>query len=268
MNYNLDQAGRQSLLEKIKIDDKKLNISLSHKDFIKNVNKVNLLFEDQLTESQLIQLVMYRDVRHIVQNSLQKADEKIQFLNQLVTKSSEYFGLDFNMLEEGSASEIFEFTALTDRQELIDKVCAFCLMDPSSGRSARPIQVMEEMVMNAQINAPQLRQGPISARSFIKVEYSDKLMAISVFDYYGSLDWKKFFKKIENGLALGLDKALNFGRGGAGIGSTIIFKNCDSLFLGVIPFKKTRISVIMPYKAADKKYENIQKSIHIIESQE
>jgi hypothetical protein len=139
-------------------------------------------------------------------------------------------------------------------------------MDPGSARVTKAVEVMEELLMNAQINAPLLRQGSISARSFIKVEYSDKLLAISVVDYYGSLDWKKFLKKIENCLALGLDKALNMGRGGAGLGSSIIFRNCDSLFLGVIPSKKTRVSVIMPYKGPDKKYESMQKSIHIIES--
>lgn len=266
MDFKLDLAGRQNLIKNLKFDEKKLNVSLSHKDFVKNINKLNILFEDQLSESQIVQLVMYRELKHVIQNSIQSADEKIEFLNSLIRDNKDYFGLDFNMLEEGSASEIFEFTALTNREELIHKICEFCLLDPTSSRATRAVEVMEELIMNAQINAPLLRQGSISARSFIKVEYSDKLMAISAVDYYGSLDWKKFLKKIENGLALGLDKALNFGRGGAGIGSTIIFRNCDSLFLGVIPSKKTRVSVIMPYKAADKKYENIQKSIHIIES--
>lgn len=266
MDFKLDLPGRQNLIKNLKYDEKKLNVALSHKDFVKNVNKLNVLFEDQLSESQLVQLVMYRDLRHIVQNSFQSADEKIDFLNSLMDGKKDYFGLDFNMLEEGSASEIYEFTALTNRQDLINKVCEFCLLDPAGSRATRAVEVLEELIMNAQINAPLLRQGSISARSFVKIEYSDKLLAISVFDYYGSLDWKKFLKKIENGLALGLDKALNFGRGGAGIGSTIIFRNCDSLFLGVIPSKKTRVSVIMPYKAAEKKYENIQKSIHIIES--
>lgn len=266
MEFNLDLAGRQNLVKKVPFDEKKLNVFLSHKDFVKNINKFNILFEDQLTESQIVQLVMYRDLRHIIQNSVQGADEKIEFLDSLIKNNKDYFALDFNMLEEGSASEIFEFTALTNREELIARICEFCLMDPGSARAARAVQTMEELIMNAQINAPLLRQGSVSARSFIKVEYSDKLMGISVIDYYGSLDWKKFLKKIENGLALGLDKALNMGRGGAGIGSTIVFKNCDSLFLGVIPSKKTRVSVVLPYKAADKKYESIQKSIHIIES--
>ena len=266
MDFKLDLEGRQSLVKNLQLDEKKLNISLSHKGFVNSPSRINILFEDQLSESQIIQLVMYRDLRHIIQNSVQSADEKIEFLNTLIKDSKDYFGLDFNMLEEGSASEIFEFTTLTNREERIGKICEFCLMDPTSSRAIRAVETMEEMIMNAQINAPLLRQGSVSARSFIKVEYSDSLMAISVVDYYGSLDWKKFLKKIENGLALGLDKALNFGRGGAGIGSTIIFRNCDSLYLGVIPQKKTRVSVVMPYKAADKKYENIQKSIHIIES--
>ncbi|MBC7466749.1 MAG: hypothetical protein H7256_12220 [Bdellovibrio sp.] len=266
MDFKLDLAGRQSLIKNLNLDDKKLNVSLSHKTFVKSPSKTNILFEDQISESQIIQLVMYRDLRHIIQNSLQSADEKIEFLNTLIKDNKDYFALDFNMLEEGSAGEIFEFSALTDREELIAKICDFCMLDPSSSRATRAVETMEELIMNAQINAPLLRQGSISARSFLKVEYSDSLMAISAIDYYGSLDWKKFLKKIENGLALGLDKALNFGRGGAGIGSTIIFRNCDSIFLGVIPQKKTRVSVIMPYKAADKKYENIQKSIHIIES--
>jgi hypothetical protein len=266
MDYKLDLAGRQNLVKSLKYDDKRLNIALSHKGFANTANRMNVLFEDQLTESQLVQLVMYRDLRHVIQNSVQSAGEKIEFLSDLLGANKDYFALDFNMLEEGSATEIFEFTALTNRQELIAKVCEFCLIEPDSARASRPVETMEELIMNAQINAPMLRQGSISARSFIKVEYSDTLMAISVIDYYGSLDWKKFLKKIENGLALGLDKALNFGRGGAGIGSTIIFKNCDSLFLGAVPSKKTRVSVIMPYKAPDKKFETIQKSIHIMDT--
>lgn len=267
MSYNLDLEGRKKLVQSVQLDDKKINICLTHKEFVKNINKLNLLFEDQLTDSQLVELVMYRQLKHIVQNSVQSAKEKLQFIENIQKEPNRFFDLDFNLLEEGSAVEIFEFSQTTNRQELIEKVCQFCLLDPKSARAIRPIQVMEELIMNAQVNAPQLRPGGLAAKAYIKVEYSDTLLAISVFDYYGTLDIKKFFKKVENVLALGLEKALNFGRGGAGIGSTIVFKNSDSLYIGVLPFKKTRVSITMPYKAADKKFENLQRSIHVIESQ-
>lgn len=70
--------------------------------------------------------------------------------------------------------------------------------------------------------------------------------------------------KVESGLSIGMSNAINFGRGGAGVGSSIIFNYVDSLYLGCIPNKITRVSVVMPYNKSEKKLELIQKSLNIV----
>jgi hypothetical protein len=90
MSFNVDLPARQELLKTLKLDEKKLKIFLSNKEVIKGSSRMCVLFEDQLTESQLVQLVMYRDLRHIIQNSVQSAVEKVEFLNGLVKDNRDY----------------------------------------------------------------------------------------------------------------------------------------------------------------------------------
>ncbi len=265
MSYRLDMGQRENLIQVTKADINSWQLTARHIVVDKTSGKFFSLFEDGLTDGQLLEYITYRSYKSILQNSYQAASEKLALLKTLSSNKRQYFSEDFNLLEEGSACQNFPFNRQSDRDEVISKVCQFIQIDPKSHRSSRIIQTIDELLMNAQITAALDKNILQHSMSLLKIEFADRLLAISTFDQYGTLDCRKFLKKVESGLALGIDKSINFGKGGAGIGSSLIFRNCDSLFLGVYANKKTRVSVIMPLNVTEKKFEGLQRSIHVIE---
>ncbi len=265
MSYKLGIIEREKLIAATQADGVLWQLSARHVLFDKTSEKLFSLFEDGLTDGQLLEYIMYRHYKSIFQNSFQPATDKLDLLKKISANKRQFLNQDFNLLEEGAANQSFVFNRQTAREELLLKVCKFINIDPESHRAIRIVQTTEELVMNAQITAPIVKNSADQSVSTLKIEYADQLLAISVLDDYGSLDCKKFLKKVESALALGLDKSINFGKGGAGIGSSLIFRNCDSLFLGVQANRKTRVSVIMPFNVAEKKFDSLQRSINIIE---
>lgn len=265
MSYRLDINEREKLISAAQADGSLWQLSARHVLFDKTSEKLFSLFEDGLTDGQLLEYIMYRHYRSILQNSFQPATDKLDLLKKISSNKRQFFSTEFNLLEDGAANQTFIFNRQTAREELLMKVFKFINMDSESHRATRIAQTIEELVMNVQITAPLAKNSPEQPASVLKIEYADQLLAISAFDDYGSLDSKKFLKKIESALALGLDKSINFGKGGAGIGSSLIFGNCDSLFLGVHANRKTRVSVIMPFNVPERKFEGLQRSINIIE---
>ena len=265
MSYKTDVSAREEIIKVINANNNYLFISAKHASMEKHTGKICTLFEDGITDNQLLEYLTYRNYKSIVQNSYQPALEKLELLKKLSYNRLNFFNLEFNLLEDGAAAKNFVFTQNTPRDDIFKEVCEFTVMDPESARSAKARQTVEELLMNAQITAPSTKNSTERAASYLKVEYTDSLIAFSAFDDYGSLDCKKFLKKVETGLALGLNKSINFGKGGAGLGSSLIFQNSDSLFLGVNANKKTRVSSIMPYNVTERKFEGMQRSLHIIE---
>ena len=96
-------------------------------------------------------------------------------------------------------------------------------------------------------------------------EPASKIVAISLIDDYGTLIYSKFLNQIESCLNIGVSASINHNRQrGAGIGSSIIFNAIDSLYLGCIAGKKTRVTAIIPFGISDKIQEKLQKSIFLI----
>ncbi len=52
---------------------------------------------------------------------------------------------------------------------------------------------------------------------------------------------------------------------GSGLGTAITFDHADSIFIGVVPGKVSRVTVVVPFGLSGKKTIQIQKSLHIIE---
>ena len=219
MSYKLSVVEREKLIAAAQPDGSLWQLSARHVLFDKTSDKLFSLFEDGLTDAQLLEYIMYRHYKSLFQNSFQTAADKLDLLKKISENKRQFFNLDFNLLEEGAANQSFVFNRQTVRQELLLKVCNFINIDPESHRSTRVLQTIEELIMNVQITAPIIKNSTDQSVSTLKVEYADQLLAISAFDDYASLDCKKFIKKVESALALGLDKSINFGKGGAGMHS-------------------------------------------------
>lgn len=131
--------------------------------------------------------------------------------------------------------------------------------------------LFEELYMNALFDAPkeaQLKGLNIPALDAeMIIAYDDSKVIISCLDHYGLLDTKSFMQRISKIISLGTNQTMNFDRnkGGAGIGSSLIYRYSSTLCLVVDKNQYTRVTVTIPLKMSHKKFETLKKNIQIIE---
>lgn len=264
MSFNLSLEERNQLKDTNLKSAKNIFFGSTLAQFTNAPLKKTCLIDDKLDPAQVLQLVHRRQINHVIQNSFQSLEEKIQIMSALDKDTYSYYDIEFDLLVKKNRVKILKFFTSTEREKVMSKTFEFLQIDPCSSRNTKVQSVLEEMVMNAQISAPTIRRSDKVLLSEIKIEQSDDLVSFSLIDRYGALNTEKFLMKVESGLSVGMSNAINYGRGGAGVGSSIIFNFVDSLYLGCIPNKITRVSVVMPYNKSEKKLELIQKSLNIV----
>lgn len=224
-----------------------------------------VVIEDQLSPSQVISLAHRKNVDCVAQNSLQTLDEKIKILARLDQDINLYFDENFSFFTEPTENHKIIFDSETSRQKIIDMVFHRLQIDIEASRSVSLKSALEELIMNTQIDARSLTDSKENKKSVLLIEKAEKIVAISLIDDYGTLIYSKFLNQIESCLNIGVSASINHNRQrGAGIGSSIIFNAIDSLYLGCIAGKKTRVTAIIPFGISDKIQEKLQKSIFLI----
>ncbi len=241
-----------------------LTIDCDLKRFTKNPAMISALFVDSLSPDQVLQMALRNEVSHIVQNSFESLEDKADLMKRLDLDYMNFYSSNFKILKKPDEVQLFVFLRDELKQVIIDKVCFFLKINQQQARHFNLISVLSEMIMNAQAVAESHKE--VSAKNMIKilVEKNKDVVAFSVFDYVGALSFDKFLKKIEAAQELGFRKALNLGRGGAGLGTSIIYNNSESLFLSCRPNVVTRVSAVIPFNKNTNDLQMMQKSVHII----
>lgn len=140
------------------------------------------------------------------------------------------------------------------------------------------IAVADELFTNAIFNAPFVDintqknpginrhtgevklDGGKFARMFLA--HHENRLVIGCSDPYGSLDLKRYLNKIKATYLRGPAATMNFGAGGAGIGSYIIFNAGSSLYFGVWPGQATVICCVIPVGISNRKRLQLPKHLH------
>lgn len=261
--FNLDLAYRKQIFESEASASLPRNVCVFNEADLKDITHGGVLISDTLSADKVIELVLSKSAHHVVQNSLQSLSEKIDFLNRLHVDREKFFDKEFSLLS-GSTSIEFSFSQFRDRYELIETIFAKLKIDSNQNRFKGFYQVLNELVMNVQMDAVQQSRNNNKEDSVIKIEQVDNLVGLSVIDYYGSLNCLDLLSMISHALKVGLDKSIRFDTKGAGLGSSIIFNQCDSLILGSRPDKVTRISAIFPFNVSENDTNFLQKSLHVV----
>ena len=241
------------------------NVDCDVKSFAKDPALISTLLVDGLTNEQVIQLVLRSEISHVIQNSFESIESKIKLIQRLDKNYMGFYDSKFTILEKPEEMQEFTFLRSENREIVLDKVSVFLKIDRLKTRHFNLISVLNEMIMNAQAVSMSLK-STINFPSIIRlvVEKSKDLVVFSVFDNAGILNFDKFFKKIEQTQELGYRQSINFGHGGAGIGTSIIFNNSDSIFLSCMPNQLTRVSAVIPFNKSEEELTLGQKSIHLI----
>lgn len=262
--YAIELEERKKISEPLLTKGDRINVFFELADFKKKPGKKNLLITDQIEEKQVLNMALRQEIHHIIQNSMQSLEDKVQRINNLSEDYRKYFHSHYNILSDPEIVKVFQIGPKDNRLTHIESIFKWLELDMMSSRAQPMVQVIEELIMNAQITAPLQRTNVTPKNVELKIEKKKDLLAISAIDYYGTLGIDKFLKRIENAFTVGLGQSINFGRGGAGLGSSIIYKYAESVYLGCITEQCTRVSIIMPYNKSEKVFSTIQKSIHVI----
>ena len=231
----------------------------------KLLNK-EILFADKLSPLDCLDIILSQKTQHCVQNSLEPLDNKCQFLNKIYVDKLDFFSPQFDVIQ-GSTCTI-DFNDASSRDDLIKKALSQLGLNADSQKLAGICQTLEELIMNAQVDAKKLSKKEVLDHSKLMINVSNQLIAISIIDFYGTLDCYKLLKHIQSALTLGFDKAMSKNSIGAGLGSALVYEHCDSLIMGSVPNEVTRVTVVLPLAVSEKKKQFIQKSIHIITASE
>ncbi len=142
------------------------------------------------------------------------------------------------------------------------------------------ITIADEMITNAVYNAPFVdmentssgvsRESANVAMSGGKsgqmwVASDEERLLVLCEDDYGTLNPLKMFERIRKCYATSVAESMNMdSKGGAGIGSFMMFNASVSFFVGVEKGKKTIIGCILPRKGSGKSRAQMVKNLHFI----
>lgn len=235
-------------------------------DGVKAVNDQHkILIADNLRPLEVLNLLMSENVRCVIQNSFQSLMDKLVIVSKAHAQKSLFFDASFSFVDGDIM--IQKFTATEDRTSMLENFFLFNNLDLEMVKNQKLYQVTQELIMNAQIDAPKYSAKKESKVSTVIIEKNESshLVAISVIDEYGSLDIRKMLHKIHSAHSQGFRESMSEIGHGAGLGSAMLYQFVDSLAIGCRPNEKTRVTAIMPLGVSEKKIDSIQKSICIIE---
>lgn len=143
------------------------------------------------------------------------------------------------------------------------------------------ILVADEMFTNAVYNAPfvdlvtQVNPGVNRRDTKVNFEdgktgrlflaHDDSRLLVGVEDPFGSLNLVRWLTKIRETYLKGAAATMNFGPGGAGLGSYIIFNAGSSLYFGVWPGRATVLCCVIPLGMSYRKRVQLPKHLHWIQ---
>lgn len=246
---------------------------------------------DTLEPEALLNFAIDSKITHICQKSGHLYDEELKSANSIIECEENYFQFpastiltpdSINPVSEKSlivSDQCFDNSAkkpevlqnLTDAMQ--SKALSQTIMDDV-------IAVADELYTNVIFNAPfvdlHTQTNPGISRNAADVQleagkegrlffaHDAKRIVIGCADPFGTLDLNKYLCKIRSTYQKGPAAAINFGPGGAGIGSYIIFNAGSSLYFGVSPGQLTLLSCVIPLGMSNRKRMQLSKHVHWI----
>lgn len=178
-----------------------------------------------------------------------------------------------------------EFSKAKDKYQLLQKLEVECKkLSKSVGLIADVITVADELLTNAIFNAPFVDLGntaPGESRENPEVGMGNgntgtffvgadaERIVIGCRDPYGSLNASKLFTRIRNCYVRSVAASINMdSKGGAGIGSFMVFNSSTSYFVAVEKQKITVICAVIPIKGSNRTRQESPKNLHYINLEE
>lgn len=241
----------------------------SHQDW-----KNSIAVDDNANPEQVVSHLLKNPVNHFVQKNRDHFWPEVQYSLPIVKSPESYFDNGARGLA-GAVGEYHKvrFTNPKDKPFLKDEVANFTQAIGSISVTQAVDIVVEELYMNAMIDAPREAQkrgyktqkydGENAAQ--VELYWSGPRLIVNCSDPFGALDVEKFLKRMDEVYSKGAGEAINLkGGGGAGLGCVMIFEQCLSLFLGVQQGHRTLVSCVIPVGMSNRQKTLARKSLHRI----
>ncbi len=251
----------------------------------------DLLFTDKTSNAQLLDLCLNRKVHHVVQKSNLNPDKELSISAKLLEEPGRFFDFPFSYindvdqpcLETESHCQKFRFSPekASDKDMLLAKIEEYLAAITSSKTLLGDVlNAVDELFTNSIYNAPFVNHENSQSgverdfesvsidpnkRPVIYMGHNAEEVFVGCSDFYGSLNIESLLKRLRRCVENELSEVINYGSGGAGIGTYLIFDSCRSMYIAVQKLKQTTICCSFPYKLPAKQRGLLPKNIHIIE---
>ncbi|MGZ3721575.1 MAG: hypothetical protein ACXVA9_01510 [Bdellovibrionales bacterium] len=247
---------------------------------------------DALEPEALLNFAVDSGLNHICQKTGHLFDEEIKSSNCIIESDQNFFSYPAGTIltphdlspqsERALIASDTTFTNSNQKQEILGNITAAV-----QGRALSQtilddvIAVADEFFTNAIFNAPfvdmNTHKNPGLSRHSLEIKFEDgkqgrmflaidaNRLVIGCEDPYGSLDLNRYLSKVRSTYQRGPAAAINFGPGGAGIGSYIIFNAGSSLYFGVWPGHTTLLCCVIPIGLSNRKRIQLSKHVHWIQ---
>lgn len=253
--------------------------------------KSELLYTDRLSNSGLLDLCLNKKIHHIVQKSNLDTSRELRVSSDLIEQPEKFFQFPFSIINnverpcEDSENRLrqlkFSPEKASDKDSLLRIIEDYVIeITKSKTLLGDVLNTADELFTNAIYNAPFVNQENSHSgieRDFENVEinplkrpvvylgHDHEKIDIGCSDYYGSLNITSMLKRLRRCVGSNLAEMINYGKGGAGIGSYLIFESSCVMYLAVQKSRQTTICCSFPYKLSSKERSVLPKNIHIID---
>jgi len=232
--------------------------------------------EMDLTAEQLLENYLDRGVIYQCQDSSPLVTSDTKLIESLKASKDILFTDPFSLFGPGDNLYKTKLTSLKDKNVVMDHLRNQHFADLKQSLMEETLACIDEIITNAIFNAPfsapvdrQVKDLLLPNGDFVELgvaNSADEVFVMCV-DPYGTLKVDEYLRKILNCYKNGVGESINYGAGGAGIGSYIVFDSSSSMIVGVKSKQKTIVGCKFPKNLSSKKRKTSSKNLIVVKGE-
>lgn len=247
---------------------------------------------EDLQPEDLLALAIDKGFNHLCQKKGHLFAKEVESSNYLIASPESYLEFPVSTIlspthlnkaaERALISDEFKFDSSNEKQVVLENVVK-ALQSKSFPQTIvdSVVAAADEFFTNAIYNAPfvdlKTHKNPglnrknteirLSGGKFARLflAHDEGRLVLGCEDPFGSLNLLNYLKSIKATYTRGPAATMNFGPGGAGIGSYIIFNAGASLYFGVWPGRATILCCVVPLGMSNRQRIQMPKHLHWIQ---
>lgn len=249
----------------------------------------DIVLVDRAPHVSVLSLCAENGVKHVVQKSNISSATEIGFSSEMIQSPTSFFQYPLSCIFGQSSPDLQTEKRLarictsveqfSDRKAIISNFEKLVKsLTPSPALLNDVLLVVDETLSNAIYNAPftvGTKKSPSNKNDDVTIDprkkplifagHDSERIVVGCRDSYGSLNIPELIRRIKGCYENNVGEMINFGEGGAGIGSFLMFNSCASMYIGVDSGYSTTIACSFPFNLSASKRSEMPKNIHLIQ---